>query len=237
MKLSTLTKTTNTLLLTILTVASCFGQKNNSQNKSQSSYSNWMSVDYLNCLKTSLPCECEKLNEYFIISLDTTKNFALLYEGKANYDYSLYDFQAISKDNFKVYTKEYSQETIVTIGQIKIKNDKLLFISPSGKQTQFVMYGTGDNDSYFKEHIKLLNEALALRGYESLNKILQSDGLKCWCNWELEGGMNSVFESDKGEWILEKKGNELFIYEWINPPIEKMADLKMEKKLLKKLKW
>ena len=62
------------------------------------------------------------------------------------------------------------------------------------------------------------------------------NSLKCWCNWELDGGINLVFVN-KRDWILEKKDNELFIYEWTNPPVDKTDDLKIEKKLIKKLKW
>jgi hypothetical protein len=231
---------TTIFLLTILTVANCFGQTDNSKKRTPG-YSNWMSLDYLNCLKTDLPCECEKSREYFLISVDTTKKLVLFYEGKANYDYNLSNFKTISPNNLKIYNKQYSQtlfsDTITIIGQIKIKNDTLLFTNPFGRQTKFVLYSTGDNDGYLKEHLKLINSALTVRGYDNLNKILHSDSLECWCNWELDGGMNSVFGNKKGDWILEKKDNELYIYEWTNPPSEKSFDLKIEKKLLKKLKW
>lgn len=193
----------------------------------------------MNCLKTDLPCECEKSNEYFLISLDTARKFVLLYGGRANYDYNLYDFKTISPTNLEVYSEQYSQtlfrDTIKVIGKMQIKNAELLFIDPSGKQTKFTLYSTGDNDGYFKEHIKLINSALMVRGYDNLQKTLQSDSLECWCNWEL--GINSVSGAEKGKWIFEKKDNELYIYKWTNPPSEKIIDFKVEKKLLKKLKW
>jgi hypothetical protein len=231
---------TTIFLLNILTVVNCFGQTENSKKRTPSVYSNWMSLDYLNCLKTELPCECEKSREYFLISVDTTKKFVLLYDGRANYDYNLYDFKEISKTNLEVYNKQYSQtlfkDTITVVGQLKLKNDTLLFIEASGKQTKYILYSTGDNEGYFKEHIKLLNSALTIRGYDDLNNVLQSDNVKCWCNWELDGGINIVYGQYKN-WILEKKDNELYIYEWTNPPSEKTTDLKIEKKLIKKLKW
>lgn len=199
-----------------------------------------MSIDYMNCLKTDLPCECEKLEEYFLISLDTTKRYVLLYDGKANHDYGLYNFKTISSSNFEVYNKQYSQtlfsDTIKVIGQMEIESDTMLFIETSGKQTKFILYNIGDNNGYFKEHIKLLNSTLTFRGYDKLNKTLQSDSLKCWCNWELDGGLNLIFVKDH-DWILERKDKELYIYEWTNPPTEKSYDLKIEKKLIKKLKW
>lgn len=189
-------------------------------------------MDYVNCLKTELPCECEKSKEYFLLSLDTTKKYVLLYDGRANYDYNLYDIKVLSKTNLEVYNKQYSQtlfkDTIRVIGQIKIKNDTLLYNEATGKLTRFINYSKGDSDGYFKEHIKLINYALTIRGYDNLNKTLQSDSLKCWCNWELDGGINIVYDTEK-DWILEKKESELYIYEWTNPP--------SEKKLLKKLKW
>lgn len=232
---------TTIFILTILSVVNSFGQTGNSRKRIPSTYSNWMSIDYINCLKTDLPCECEKSKEYFLISIETTKKYVLLYDGRANYDYNLYDFKPISSTNFEVYNKQYSQtlfkDTITVIGQIKIKNDTLLFTDAYGKLSKFIFYSKGENDKYFAEHIKLLNSALTHRGYDNLNIILQTDSLKCWCNWELDGGMNSVFGKENNYWILEKKDNELYIYEWRNPPSEKTIDLKIDKKLLKELKW
>ncbi|MEY5049743.1 MAG: hypothetical protein RLZZ175_3102 [Bacteroidota bacterium] len=199
-----------------------------------------MNIEYLNCLKSQLPCEGEKSKEYFLISLDSTNKFVLMYDGSANNDYNRYDFNLVTKTNFEIYSKQYSQslmdDTITIIGQIKIKNDTLFFIESSGKLSKFIYYSSGDNDSYFKEHIKLLNFELKVRGYDKLDEILHSDSLKCWCNWELDGGLNIIF-SPKKDWILEKKENELFIYEWTNPPHEKTIDLKIKKKLVRKFKW
>jgi len=215
-----------------------FGQSDNNKEKAGNIYSNWMSVDYLNCLKTDLPCECEKSGENFLISLDTTRKFILLYEGKANYDYNLYDVKTHSPDMLDVFDKHYSEtlfaDTFSVIGQVRIKSDTLLFIASSGKQTKFIFYGAGDNDDFFNEHIQLLNSALTARGNEDLNKVLQSDSLKCFCNWEL--GVNLVY-NNQHEWILEKKGHKLYIYWWRNPSTEKRLDLKIEKELFRKLKW
>lgn len=235
-----MTRISAILLLLFFTYFGCSGQTGNSK-KPRNAYSNWMSIDYMNCLKTGLPCECEKTKEYFLISIDTASKFVLLYDGRANYDYNLYGFKTISKSNLEVYEEHYSpalfKDTMAVIGKIAIKNDSLLFAEPSGKQTKFVFYNAGDNHSYFKEHIKLINSALAARGYGSLNTTLQSDSLKCWCNWELDGGINLVFGKEKNNWILEKKNNELYIYQWTNPPVDKTEELKIEKKLIKKLKW
>lgn len=227
------------LILTVLTVVNCYGQTDNTKKRSPSIFLNWISIDYLNCLKTDLPCQCEKSREYFLISLDTNKKFVLLYDGRANYDYNLFDFKTISPNNLEVYNKQYSQtlfkDITTVIGHIIIKNDTLHFIDSTEKDIKFILYNTGDNDSYFIEHVKLLNSALTVRGYDNLNKTLKSDSLKCFCNWEL-GGINLVI-GKQHEWILEKQDNELCIYEWTNPPSEKQVDLKIEKKLFKKLKW
>jgi len=111
----------------------------------------------------------------------------------------------------------------------------LLFIDSSNKEIPFILYSKGDNDSYLTEHIKLINSALTVRGYDNLNTILQSDSLKCFFNEEL-GGINLVFGKHR-DWILEKKDDELWIYQWTNLPSVKQIDLKIERNLLKKLKW
>jgi hypothetical protein len=237
-----LTRTMTLLILALLAFTHCIGQSNhNIKRTEKKTYSNWMSLDYVTCLKTELPCECEKSTEYFLISLDTTRKFVLLYDGKANYDYNLFDVKLVSKNRLEVYNKTYSQallkDTIELIGQIQFENDSLVLIEASGRRTKFLLYSTGDNHGYFYEHVKLLNAAMSTRGYNSLNKILNSDSLKCWCNWELDGGINTVFVSQNRNWILEKKDNQLYIYKWTNPPGRKIIDLKIEKKLVNKLQW
>lgn len=231
---------TSILLLHFLIISNCLGQKNYIKKQKQSIYSNWIGLDYLNCLKTDLPCECEKSKEFFLISLDTTKKFILLYEGRANYDYNQYDLKTISPNNLVVYENQYYQniirDSITTIGQINIKNDTLHFTTPYGFHTIFVFYNIGFKNDYLYEHIKLLNSAFEARGYLNLSKTLNKDSLKCCCNWELDRGVNIVYGNDF-EWILEKKNNELSIYEWKNRPIKKSINLKIEKKLIKKLKW
>jgi hypothetical protein len=219
--------------------AHCFAQNGNTKKRAPTIYANWISVEYLNCLKTELPCECEKWGEPFLIDLDTTKRFALLYNGQTNYDYYGYNFNIISPDYFELYDEQDSpaslNDTVKVIGSIKINSDTLLLKEHSCRPIKFSLYATGDNHGYVNEHIELVNSALAARGYNNLNKLLHADSLKCFCNWEF-GGINLVW-GDRGHWILEKKENQLLIYQWTNPPAEKTVDLKIKKKLLKKFKW
>lgn len=238
------------LICTLISGVYCIAQTNSSKKRIRSSYSHWMSLEYRNCLKTNLPCECENSQEFFLISMDTANQFVTLYEGRANYEHGDYDYKAISNTRLEVYVMRYSptlfKDTISVIGQIFIKKDTLFFIETNKKQTKFILYNSGIRDAYFKEHITLLNRALEARGYDKLSELLKSDSLKCWCNWELGGinivfdwelgGKNIVFDSKKN-WILERKENDLYIYEWINPPRVKTLDAKIEKRLLKKLKW
>ena len=241
LKYNTIIIRTTIYILTIFSVANTFGQTVNNTKRTPNTYLNWMSIDYLNCLKTDLPCICEEPKEYFLINIESSKKYVLAYAGKTNYEYNRYNLRTISNNHYEVYFKEYSQtffkDTITVVGQIDIKNDTLIFTNDYGEKSKFILYGMGQIDNYFTEHIKLLNSALTIRGYDNLNKILQTDSLKCWCNWELENGMNSVFGKENKYWILEKEENTLYIYEWKNPPSEKTFDLKIEKKLFKKLKW
>lgn len=227
------------LICTLIPVVSCIALTNNSKKQIRNSYSQWMSLDYLNCLKTEVMCECEKSQEFFLITMDTSNQFVTLYEGRANYEHGDYDYRAISNTRLEVYEMRYSptllKDTISVIGQILIKNDTLFFSEVSGKRSQFVLYNSEQKEGYFKEHVQLINSSLETRGYDNLFELLKSDSLKCWCNWEL-GGLNIIFDPKKN-WILERKENDLYIYEWTNPPRDKTNDLKIEKRLLKKLKW
>ena len=235
-----MTRKTTILLLFILTAVKCIGQTDNSYKQARSIFSNWVSLDYQNCLKKDLPCECEKSKEYFRISLETTKKFIWLYKGREHYEPNIYEFKIISQNNLEVYSEQYSQtlfkDTLTIIGQIIIKNDTLIFTDSLSKQTKFILYSIGDYNHYFEEQIKLLNAALTIRAYDNLNETLHSDSLLCYCNWELEDGLNIVFGGERN-WIIEIKDTKLYIYEWINPPQEKTGELKISKKLIKKLKW
>jgi len=70
---------------------------------------------------------------------------------------------------------------------------------------------------------------------QTLETILKQNSLTCNCNPEL--GTINLVSGNKNAWILEKRGNSLFIYKWTNIPKVKTIDLKIEKKLIKTVEF
>ncbi len=204
------------------------------------SQTNWVSLDYLNCLKAQLPCECEKSGEVFLIDLDTSGMYLRLYNGRANQDYGGGNLDAFGFNSYYVLnyqTDEILSNTITdTLGVVSIDSRTLSYIDSNDRETIFVKYGDSNFFPYMDGNVTWLNEQLFIRGYSSLQEILHVDPLNCFCNWEL--GAINLLSSGKKQWILEMENNELIIYRWVNPPKRKsIGELKIKKKEIQRLKW
>ena len=206
----------------------------------QMSQTNWVSLDYLNCLKTQLPCECEKSGEVFLIDLDTTSWSLRLYEGQTNQDYSGGNLGAFGFNSY--YVLDYRTERVLThrtadtLGVVSIDSRTLSYIDSNDRETIFVKYGDYNFLPYLYGNVTWLNEQLKIRGHASLQEILDVDNLSCFCNWELDG--INLMSSGKKQWILEMQNKELVIYRWVNPPKRKsIGKLKIKKKEVQRLKW
>jgi len=203
-------------------------------------YSNWVSVDYLNCLKTQLPCECEKSGEIFLIDLDTTGMYLHIYDGASNQDYYGGDLEVNDANSYYVLNYDLDAlEAIAktdTLGTISIFGRILSYVDSTNHETQFVKYGEYGFFPYLFGNVTWLNEQLSIRGYDSLQELLKVDDVGCFCNWELYA-INLVSSGNK-QWILEMENNELVIYRWVNPPKSKsIGQLKIKKKEVQRLKW
>lgn len=185
---------------------------------------NWINVSYRNCLTTDLPCACQQKEKYPLLRLDSGS--VTVYEGIV-YDPNSYALKSTGNNMYQVGST----------GAVRITGDTLYYTDTTGIKNTFVRYGTSQDDqwAYYKEHIQLFDQALAKRNYPALEKIVRTDSLHCNCNPEL-GVVNFVSAKNKG-WLLEKKDNTVFIYEWTNMPDGKMADYKMKKRLVGKYEW
>jgi hypothetical protein len=206
---------------------------------------NWISLDYVKCLESKLPCDCEKRSEPFLARVDTfekskTYNTVLFYEGGTNYDYNLYRLKKESAGTFKVFSERIEQgneKTISVIGVLQYVEDAIYFTDTAENKTVFINYGNEGDDmfSYGPEHVALLNKAFVKRNYPSLENVLKTDSLSCACNWEL-GGMNLI-SGGKNAWILEQRNDSLFIYDWVDKPNRKSTNMSIKKKLFQGYKW
>ena len=227
-------KITILFFVILITTAFCLNKNN--------SGTNWISTSYIKCLEKQLPCECQGNEAYSFINLDTTKNRIIIHENIV-YDPNIYDIRKIRKNQYQIYQEKYLshkfKDTIIVVGTLQIISDTLFYINSHNKKISFIIYGVknGDEGEYYKEHVKLINKALKKTSNTTLETILKSDSLSCNCNPEL-GTINLVCcNRNNYAWILETRKDSLFIYKWINRPNDKTVDLKIKKKLIKKIKY
>lgn len=196
-------------------------------------YSNWVSVDYLNCLKTQLPCQCEKREEVFLLDLDTISNYVNLYTGETNQDFGQGYLESTEPNSYTIIFNPTSG-IYDTLGLISVSGDTLNYKTDRG-EIRFVKFGEYHYRAYLPGNVTWMNQQLKIRGYGDLQTILKTNNPQFFCNWEL-GGINLIYDRGKN-WILEMENNELVICRWKNPPKEKTTELKIKKKEVARLKW
>jgi hypothetical protein len=228
------------LYLSIVFSSLSFAQREPQELFIQISYSNWVSVNYLNCLKTQLPCQCEESGELFLIDVDTVATMSVkLYDGEANQDYRGGEIESVVPNNYYVlepfFDRSYENKLPDTIGRFSIISDTLSYTDTLDRTTKFVKYGDYQVVPYIYGNVTWMNQQLKIRGYNDLQTILNTNNPKFFCNWEL-GGINLIYDRGKN-WILEMENNELVICRWKNPPKEKSTELKIRKKEVARLKW
>jgi hypothetical protein len=195
----------------------------------------WLSVEYINCLNKSLPCDCEKkVNKYISINIDTTSDpnrqgISLFRHGQMEPFY--YKLNRLGKNRYEILD---GNEKPQILGIITFNNGSLYLNNQNGN-TRYINIGKSDdlyNHNYDVENVKLINKALKEKGYPGLNKILSHDSLQCNCN----KGMDMAYVHGKPHaWILEQLKDSLYIYKVINEDAD--PDDTLIKKKIFRFKW
>lgn len=208
--------------------------------KRKSFTKNWINIEYVKCLKSRLPCECEEMAvPFFLIRLDTnqtSKSFGIRFYGSSNMEFMSKRLKVKSQNTYDVF--DNLNDSLHYYGTIVLKDDTLTFFNKNNEKLVFANFGNSladDEYQYTKENIILLNESFQKRQYESLNKILGQNILYCDCNKEL-GGVNLV-SGGKKSWILEQRNDSLYIFNYLNSLDDKSLPPVIKKKIVKKLRW
>ena len=169
----------------------------------------WINIDYVNCLTSKLPCECERYsNTILYITLDTnitSKSYGAIVV-RSNYN-ELEQWVIKKQDNnlYKVY--EVITDNNSLVGTIQ----------------------------HLKQNVLLLNKSFLKRGYPTLEKII-GDSLSCDCNKEL-GGVNMITsDANHKAWLIEQNHDSVFLYRLLNCD-EKSVPFKINKEFVNKYKW
>ena len=76
-------------------INSCSDKNKVREKRVSNSYVNWMSYKYMKCLHNDLPCNCESLNNYFLVSTDTANKTVLFYKAESHYEYNLFKLKQL----------------------------------------------------------------------------------------------------------------------------------------------
>lgn len=196
------------IIFEFFTLESCVSKEG--EDKGQS----WINVKYIECLKNSLPCDCEKITQtYYALSLDTdsqSKGFGIALSKFEQMEPNMY---SITKIGVNEYIVHKSREDTTSWAKLIIKGEQLQFIendtlSKFAKSKEAKGYNV---QHYLDDNVTLLNEAFTSRKYPKLEKIVNEDSLKCDCNKWL-GNVNVLYvKGAPKSWIMEIRNDTLII--------------------------
>jgi hypothetical protein len=146
-------------------------------------------------------------------------------------------FYIISEDSNKyVIANDYKKKD--SIIELILVNDTLLLHENMGykkyvKYSSSYNYNTDDTGNF--ANISLLNKALLLRNYSSIQSILKEDSLGLDCNGWI-GDINMIYsQKDRKSWVLEISDGYLYIKKVVNHIRDPLDPIRT--KTVKRLKW
>lgn len=201
------------LLFQFLNTQSCVSKENEDEGQS------WLNIEYVECLKSSLPCECEKrIAAYYSLVLDVnpdSKNFGVALSNFELMEPYIYPIKKVSSNEYAVLK---SREDASSWAKIIVNEKELQFVEGSSisKFTRSKQSEGYDLDHYYKDNVALLNKAFAARGYPQLGEIVREDSLNCDCN-KWMGRQNVLYvKGAPKSWIIEMKDDSLQILKITN---------------------
>ena len=185
------------------------------ESKEKDDGSSWINVQYIECLKNHLPCECAKNVETNVFLSIDTKNHVIMLNKYGQMEPYIYHIRKIKLNEYEVINWDES-----ILAKLSLKNDTLYFISGSihSKFIQSEITKQYDIQHYYKDNVYLLNKAFVARGYPRLEQIINHnhESLGCDCNPWI-GNINLL--SVKGKpllWVIFMANDSLYIEKVIN---------------------
>ena len=174
--------------------------------------SNWVNIEYLNCIQENLPCKCIKFHSIInfiklnIDSVNNSFNRNDYLRWKVNSDtlfFELVDFFDHLDGKDSAYGKGF------------VINDTLVYSDL--RRNQVRRYIKNDTLKYFDDFPQTLikiNNQLRLNGEKTIHEILNEDTLFFDC--DLQFSINRI-HNDSLVWLVEINYDYLFIYSWKYP--------------------
>lgn len=220
------------LILQLFTSHSCASKENEDKGRS------WLNVKYIECLKNSLPCECEKnIGTYYSLVLDTnsdSKNFGIALSNFEEMEPQLYPIKKITSNEYAVLM---SREDASSWAKVIVEDKELQLIEGNAvsKFTKSKKSTGYDLNHYYEDNVDLLNGAFTARGYAKLEEIVKENELKCDCNkWMSRLNVLYVKGAPKS-WIIEMKNDSVQILRITNT--DRDPDDPVQTKKVASYKW
>lgn len=224
------------VLISIAFVFLLFAFQNcNSKGKEAQS---WLNIEYIECIKNSLPCECEKsIRTYYSLVLESdagSKNFGIALSNFEEMEPHIYPIKNTAPNEYVVLK---SRDDTSIWAKVIVKENELRFIE-GNSMSKFIKSkksNSYDLNHYYKENVALLNEAFTARSYPRLEQIVNENNLNCTCN-KWMGGINLLsVQGAPQAWTIELRNDSLLINRVIN--IDKDPDDPLQTERLAGYKW
>lgn len=174
----------------------------------------WWDINYLDCLKNDLPCDC--WSKGMKIEIDTAEEIAII----GFYDPAYSKLKKISSRNYITWNDPQSKEindSLFFYATLGIQNDTLLFYDGFTHFT-LVKYETAAGVEELP-YLEFVNKALAQRRYNTLQQTLGQDSLSCYCDMD---AWLSIVEAGDQHWSIERVNDTVYLYELLNYPDHKV---------------
>jgi len=223
----------------------------------------WISVDYIDRMKNVLPCECEdSLLSYFYIEIDTVwhtnsskkrDHIKIALYSPSKTEPVVWKLQKVGNE-YKLSVVDSVKETFE---QLLVKDDTL-YLETKKSNGKYLRMPYSERQQYASFGTVLLNAALKLRGYSSIEELLKVDNkiydkVSFHCEaWWRQKNLLTIYSTKKKKlfwyptkkkvlfnpinYILYIKDGYLYIEKALSYPIDHPFD-EVKTKFVKKLEW
>lgn len=220
------------LVLQFLSSQNCASKENESKGQS------WLNIKYVECLKNSLPCDCQQITKtYYSLTIDTnpdSKNFGVALSKFEQMEPYVYPIKKVAPNEYEVLK---NREDASGWARIIISGAELQFIE-NDIQSKFIQ--SKKSKDYDVQHsqtdnVNLLDEAFTTRGYPKLEEIVKENALSCDCNKWMKNVNVLYVKGAPKSWIMEIRNDSLVIEKITN--VDRDPDDPVQTKRVNSYKW